>query len=69
MERNIYLNLCKLYHVNGKTQVAYRNGRYYPHAYELKYDSQGNIKHTAVMIDVNSNCLVYANLVNVEEVQ
>lgn len=66
VERNKYLNLCKQYHIDRQSTVVWQGAAYYPQAYELKFDYNGNTVHTAVLIDCKSNCLVYCKLEAVE---
>ena len=37
------------------------------HAYELKFQHDGKIKHTAILKDQKANCLVYCRLEDVKE--
>ena len=37
------------------------------HAYELKFQQDGKIKHTAILKDQKANCLVYCRLEDVKE--
>ncbi len=37
------------------------------HAYELKFQSDGKIKHTAILKEPKANCLVYCRLEAVKE--
>ena len=37
------------------------------HAYELKFQPDGKIKHTAILKETKSNCLVYCRLEDVKE--
>ena len=37
------------------------------HAYELKFQPDGKIKHTAILKEQKANCLVYCRLEDVKE--
>ena len=37
------------------------------HAYELKFQQDGKIKHTAILKEQKANCLVYCRLEDVKE--
>ena len=37
------------------------------HAYELKFQTDGKIKHTAILKELKANCLVYCRLEDVNE--
>ena len=37
------------------------------HAYELKFQQDGKIKHTAILKEHKANCLVYCRLEDVKE--
>lgn len=37
------------------------------HAYELNFQPDGKIKHTAILKDPKANCLVYCRLEDVKE--
>ena len=37
------------------------------HAYELKFQPVGKIKHTAILKEPKANCLVYCRLEDVKE--
>ena len=37
------------------------------HAYELKFQPDGKIKHTAILKDQKANCLLYCRLEDVKE--
>ena len=69
MDRNTYLNLTKQYHMNNKVMVKWQNSSYFPYKYEMSFDSDGNVINTAVLLDENANCYVYAKMDNVEEVK
>lgn len=78
MQRTEYLELCQKVSVlkNGicgikenvpdELMVAYNGIKYYPVAYELSFDDKGNIRHTAILHDLNANAITYANLERVE---
>ena len=37
------------------------------HAYELKFQQDGKIKHTAILKEPKANCLLYCRLADVKE--
>lgn len=67
MERKLYLELCQRQAMKGGVLVEYDGIAYHPYAYELKFQPDGKIKHTAILKDVKANSLVYCNLVDVKE--
>ena len=67
MERKLYLELCQLQSVKGGVLVEYDGVANHPYAYELKIQSDGNIKHTAILKEPKANCLVYCRLEDVKE--
>ena len=62
MERKLYLELCQRQAIKGDALVEYDGVAYQPHAYELKFQSDGKIKHTAILKEPKANCLVYCRL-------
>ena len=67
MERKLYLELCQLQSMKGGVLVEYGGIAYHPYSYELKFQPGGKIKHTAILKDPKSNCLVYCRLEDVKE--
>ena len=67
MERKLYLELCQRQAMKGGVLVEYEGVVYQPYAYELKFQSDGKIKHTAILKEPNANCLVYCRLEDVKE--
>ena len=67
MERKLYLELCQRQAMKGGVLVEYGGIAYQPCAYELKFQPDGKIKHTAILKDVKANSLVYCNLGDVKE--
>lgn len=71
MDRNEFLNLCKLasttYQENKDIMVEHMGLKYYPWAYQLRFDPKGNVLHTAILISP-SGCLMYARLEDVKKV-
>ena len=67
MERKLYLELCQRQAIKGGVLVEYSGIAYQPYAYELKFKPDGKIKHTAILKDPKSNCLVYCRLEDVKE--
>ena len=67
MERKLYLELCQRQAIKGCVLVEYDGVAYQPYAYELKFQTDGKIKHTAILKDQKANCLVYCRLEDVKE--
>ena len=67
MERKLYLELCQLQSMKGGVLVEYGGIAYQPYSYELKFQQDGKIKHTAILKEPKSNCLVYCRLEDVKE--
>ena len=67
MERKLYLELCQRQAMKGDALVEYSGIAYHPYAYELKFQQDGKIKHTAILKEPKSNCLVYCRLEDVKE--
>ena len=52
----------------GKTvTVKYDGVEYYPIAYQLAYNADGTVRHTAVLQDVKSKALIYCRLQDAQE--
>ena len=49
MERKLYLELCQRQAIKGSALVEYSGIAYHPYAYELKFQPDGKIKHTAIL--------------------
>ena len=67
MERKLYLELCQRQAMKGDTLVEYGGIAYQPYAYELKFQQDGKIKHTAILKEPKANSLVYCRLEDVTE--
>ena len=67
MERKLYLELCQRQAMKGVVLVEYGGIAYQPYAYELKFQTDGKIKHTAILKEPTANCLVYCRLEDVNE--
>ena len=67
MERKLYLELCQRQAMKGGVLVEYSGIDYQPYAYELKFQTNGKIKHTAILKEQKANCLVYCRLEDVKE--
>ena len=67
MERKLYLELCQQQAMKGDVFVEYGGIAYQPYAYELKFQPDGKIKHTAILKEQKSNSLVYCKLEDVNE--
>lgn len=53
--------------MKGGVLVEYGGIAYQPYAYELKFQQDGKIKHTAILKETKANCLVYCRLEDVKE--
>ena len=67
MERKLYLELCQRHAMKCGVLVEYDGIAYQPYAYELKFQQDGKIKHTTILKDPKSNCLVYCRLEGLKE--
>ena len=67
MERKLYLELCQRQTMKGGVLVEYGCISYQPYAYELKFQPDGKIKHTAILKEPKANSLVYCKLEDVKE--
>ena len=67
MERKLYLELCQRQAIKGGVLVQYGDIAYQPYAYELKFQQDGKIKHTAILKEPKANSLVYCRLEDVKE--
>lgn len=78
MERTEFLNICQKcarleefgqikQNVPDELKVTANGIVYYPVAYELKFDKQGNPVHTAVLHDLNARSVTYYPLKGVEK--
>ena len=67
MERKLYLELCQRQAMKGGVLVHYGGIAYQPYAYELKFQQDGKITHTAILKEPKANCLVYCRLEDVNE--
>ena len=67
MERKLYLELCQRQSIKGGVLVECDGVAYQPYAYELKFQTDGKIKHTAILKETKANCLVYCRLEDVKE--
>ena len=79
MDRNIFLRMCQKVSVlkNGvcgikenvpdELMVVYNGIKYYPVAYELSFDDKGNVRHTAILHDLNANSIINADLRKVKK--
>ena len=74
MDRTVFLQMCQKVSVlkNGicgikenvpdELSVVYNGIKYYPVAYELSFDDKGNVRHTAILHDLNANSIMNVNL-------
>ena len=67
MERKLYLELCQRKAMKGGVLVEYDGVAYQPYSYELKFQQDGKIKHTAILKEQKANSLVYCKLEDVKE--
>ena len=67
MERKLYLELCQRQAIKGDALVECDGISYQPYAYELKFQPDVKIKHTAILKEPKANCLVYCRLEDVKE--
>ena len=80
MDRNKYLHLCRkcamiksegVYGVKSNVpeelRVMFSGVEYYPDYYELKFNSDGTVRHTAVLHDLHANSITHAPLEKVVE--
>ena len=67
MERKQYLELCQKYAVSGNIMVKYKDTKYHPYRYELGFDDNGNLIHTAILKDLKADSLIYCELKYVKE--
>ena len=55
MERKLYFELCQRQAMKGGVLVEYDGISYQPYAYELKFQTDGKIKHTAMLKEQKAN--------------
>ena len=67
MERKLYFELCQRQAMKGGVLVEYSGIAYQPYAYELKFQPDGKIKHTAILEEPKANSLFYCKLEDVKE--
>ena len=67
MERNLYLELCQRQAMKGGVLVEYSGIDYHPYAYELKFQPDGKIKHTASWKETKAKWLVYCRWKDVKK--
>ena len=66
MERNDFFKACQAHAIGKKMAVEYDGIAYYPIAYQLAYNADGTVRHTAVLQDVKSKALVYCRLQDIQ---
>ena len=66
MERKLYFELCQRQAMKGGVLVEYDGVTFSPYAYELRFDSFGNTKHTAILKDKKANSFIYCDLQDVK---
>ena len=57
MERNDFFKVCQSQATGKTVTVEYDSIAYYPIAYQLAYNADGTVRHTAVLQDVKSRHL------------
>ena len=67
MERNDFFKACQSQATGKTVTVEYGGIEYYPIAYQLAYNADGTVRHTAVLQDVKSKALIYCRLQDVQE--
>ena len=67
MERNDFFKACQSQAIGKTVTVEYGGIEYYPIAYQLAYNADGTVRHTAVLQDVKSKALIYCRLQDVQE--
>ena len=65
MERKLYLELCQRQAIKGGVLVEYGGIAYHPYAYELKFQPDGKIKHTAILKEYSNQILICAYLTTI----
>ena len=66
MERNDFFKACQSQALGKTVTVEYDGIAYYPTAYQLAYNADGTVRHTAVLQDIKSKALVYCRLQDVQ---
>lgn len=66
MERNDFFKACQSHAIGKTVTVEYDSIAYYPIAYQLAYNADGTVRHTAVLRDIASNCEIYCRLADVQ---
>ena len=66
MDRNDFFKACQSQAIGKTVTVEYGGIEYYPIAYQLAYNADGTVRHTAVLQDVKSKALVYCRLQDVQ---
>ena len=66
MDRNDFFKACQSHAIGKNTAVSFDGIEYYPIAYQLAYNADGTVRHTAVLQDVKSRALIYCRLQDVQ---
>ena len=66
MDRNDFFKACQSHAIGKTVTVEYDSIAYYPIAYQLAYNADGTIRHTAVLRDIQSNSEIYCRLADVQ---
>ena len=67
MERKQYLDLCQQQAVKGDKFVTCNGISYQPLAYQLGFHSDSTVRHTAVLVESETNTVLYCRLEDVKE--
>jgi hypothetical protein len=68
MERKRYLELCQMNAVYPQSVIVECNGKdYYPRSLTVWFNSSGETKNTATMLDKNCRSEIHCNLSEVKE--
>ena len=74
MDRTEFLQICQKVsvlksgvcgikeNVPDELKVIYNGIAYYPVSYDLSFDDKGNVRHTAILHDLNANSIMNVNL-------
>jgi hypothetical protein len=49
-----------------RLRVEYKGAMYYPVGYQLAFRKDGSVIHTAILHDLNANCMAYVPLQDVK---
>jgi hypothetical protein len=67
MDRKKYLELCQQNSMRPKSsRVRYKGIYFYPTSYTLSFKKDGTAQHTAILMELQANSVVHADLKQVE---